>query len=312
MPHDLPPLNALRVFEVTARAGSYTEAAAELNLTHGAISRQIHLLEEALGQPLFRKEGHRRVATAHAKAFAREISAAFDHISDATRRYGKKTSAKVIRVNAPATLAMRWLIPQLPSFRSAHADVEVRISTAFSNDPVLRGSFDVGIRRSAEDKAQFEVLPLFAEQATVIASAAYLKQHRIRKPADLAQAVWLSTESRPGDWENWLAAAGHAQLRPAQTLRFDHFFVTLQAVVDGMGLGIGPFPTLASDLELGRIVTPFSPLRSKGSEYCAVVPRDSDKPKFLRDFLDWLQDRAHKQTLSVRAESSFIGVAPRD
>ena len=292
MPHQLPPLNALRVFEVTARAGSYTEAARELHLTHGAISRQIQLLEEALGQPLFRKEGQRMVATGHAKAFAREISAAFDHISDAARRYGKQASTKVIRVNAPATLAMRWLIPQLPSFRGRHPQVEVRISTAFSNDPVLRGSFDVGIRRSADDRAQFEVLPLLAEQTTVIASPAYLKQRKVRKPADLAQAVWLSTESRPGDWENWLASAGCAELRPAQTLRFDHFFVTLQAVVDGMGLGIGPFPTLDSDLESGRIVTPFPKLISRGSEYFALVPRDSDKPKFLRDFLEWLQGLA--------------------
>jgi DNA-binding transcriptional LysR family regulator len=292
MPHQLPPLNALRVFEVTARAGSYTDAARELHLTHGAVSRQIQLLEDALGQPLFRKEGQRMVATAHAKAFAREISAAFDHISDAARRYGKKASTKVIRVNAPATLAMRWLIPQLPSFRARHPEVEVRVSTAFSNDPVLRGSFDVGIRRSAEDKAQFEVLPLLAEETTVIASPLYLRQRKLRKPRDLAQAVWLSTESRPGDWENWLASAGCADLRPAQTLRFDHFFVTLQAVVDGMGLGIGPFPTLDSDLEQGRIVTPFPDLRSQGSEYYALVPRDSDKPKFLRDFLDWLQGRA--------------------
>jgi LysR family transcriptional regulator, glycine cleavage system transcriptional activator len=288
MPHQLPPLNALRVFEVTARAGSYTEAARELHLTHGAISRQIQLLEESLGQPLFRKEGQRMVATGHAKAFAREISAAFDHISDAARRYGKKATSKVIRVNAPATLAMRWLIPRLQSFRSRHPDVEVRVSTAFSNDAVLRGSFDVGIRRAPEDKAQFEVLPLFSEQSTVVASPAYLKRRRLRKPADLVHAIWLSTESRPGDWENWLAAAGCADLRPSQTLRFDHFFVTLQAVVDGMGVGIGPFPTLESDLELGRIVTPFPQLRCKGSDYFAVVPRDSDKPQFLRDFLDWL------------------------
>jgi DNA-binding transcriptional LysR family regulator len=288
MPHQLPPLNALRVFEVTARAGSYTQAARELHLTHGAISRQVRLLEQALGQPLFRKEGQRMVPTLHARAFAREISAAFDHIGDAARRYGKKASSKVIRVNAPATLAMRWLIPQLPSFRADHPDVEVRVSTAFSNEPVLRGSFDVGIRRAPEDKAQFEVTPLFSEHSTVIASPAYLKQQRIRKPADLAKAVWLSTESRPGDWENWLAAAGCADLRAAQTLRFDHFFVTLQAVVDGMGLAIGPFPTLASDVELGRIATPLPELRSRGSDYYAVVPRDSDKPKFLRDFLDWL------------------------
>ena len=120
MPHYLPPLNALRIFEVAARAPSFTEAGRELHLTHGAVSRQIQLLEDALGQQLSRKEGHRMVATSHAKAFAREISAAFDHIGDAARRYGKEAASRVVRVNAPATFAMRWLIPRLADFRNRH------------------------------------------------------------------------------------------------------------------------------------------------------------------------------------------------
>jgi DNA-binding transcriptional LysR family regulator len=292
MPHQLPPLNALRIFEVTARAGSYTEAARELHLTHGAISRQIQLLEQSLGQPLFRKDGQRMVATAHAKAFAREISAAFDHISDASRRYGKLATHKVIRINAPATFAMRWLIPRLVEFRSLHPDTEVRVSTAFSNEPVLKGSFDVAIRRSPGDQSQFEVTPLFTEWTTVIASPALLAGGNFRQPADLASAVLLSTESRPGDWEAWLHAAGCHDLRPAQQLRFDHFFVTLQAVIDGMGFGIGSFPTLSSEQTSGRIVTPFDSWRLRGSTYFSLVPMDSDKPAYLRDFLQWLFGQA--------------------
>jgi LysR family glycine cleavage system transcriptional activator len=288
LPHQLPPLNALRIFEVTARAGSYTEAAKELNLTHGAVSRQIQLLEQSLGQPLFRKEGQRMVATGHAKAFAREISAAFDHISDASRRYGKDAASKVIRINAPATLAMRWLIPQLTEFRARHPSTEVRISTAFSNDPVLKGSFDVAIRLAQGDQTQFEVSPLFTESTTVIASAQLLRGRALKTPRHLEKAVLLSTESRPGDWENWLSAASCADLRPMQMLRFDHFFVTLQAVIDGMGFGIGPFPTLAADVELGRLVTPFPQWQVQGSVYFVLVPRDSDKPKHLREFLAWL------------------------
>ncbi|MES3000525.1 MAG: LysR substrate-binding domain-containing protein [Pseudomonadota bacterium] len=297
MPHQLPPLNALRIFEVTARAGSYTDAAKELNLTHGAVSRQIQLLEESLGQPLFRKDGQRMVATGHAKAYAREISAAFDHISDASRRYGKNANTKVIRINAPATLAMRWLIPRLEEFRARHPATEVRVSTAFSNDPVLKGSFDIAIRRAPGDQTQFDVSPLFTEITTVIANPQLLKKSRaLKKPADLAKAILLSTESRPGDWENWLAAAGCADLRPMQILRFDHFFVTLQAVVDGMGLGIGTFPTLSTDLASGRIVTPFPKWQVPGSAYFVLVPLDSDKPKYLRDFIAWLHEASAERT----------------
>lgn len=288
MPHELPPLNALRIFEVTARAGSYTEAARELNLTHGAVSRQVRLLERALGQPLFRRDGQRMVATAHAKAYAREISAAFDHISDASQRYGKAARSKVIHVNAPATFAMRWLIPRLNAFRGAHPHTAVRVSTAFSNEPLLKGSFDVAIRRSPGPTAQFDVCPLFRESTTVIASPALLRQQPLRKPRDLLKFPLLSTESRPGDWESWLAAAGSEGLRPAQHLRFDHFFVTLQAVVDGMGVGIGSFPTLSADLEQGRIAVPFPAIMVAGSTYYAMVPMDSDKPRHLREFLDWL------------------------
>ncbi|KQP12492.1 LysR substrate-binding domain-containing protein [Pseudorhodoferax sp. Leaf267] len=288
MPHQLPPLNALRIFEVTARAGSYTDAARELHLTHGAVSRQIQLLERALGQPLFRKEGQRMVATAHARAYAREISAAFDHIGDASRRYGKAATSKVIRVNAPATLAMRWLIPRLVEFRRSHPQTEVRVSTAFSSEPVLKGSFDVAIRRTPSDETQFETTPLFHESATVIASPALLQSVSLKKPRDLAKAVLLSTETRPGDWEAWLEAAGCGGLRGTQHLRFDHFFVTLQAVVDGMGLGIGPFPTLSNDCTQSRIATPFPACQIPGSLYYAMVPMDSDKPKFLREFLQWL------------------------
>lgn len=290
MPHQLPPLNALRIFEVTARAGSYTEAARELNLTHGAVSRQIQLLERALGQPLFRKDGQRMVATAHAKAFAREISAAFDHISDASQRYGKAARSKIVRVNAPATFAMRWLIPALVGFRARHPQTEVRVSTAFSNEPALKGSFDVAIRRSPAADAQFEVATLFRESTTVIASPALLRAQPLRRPRDLGKAVLLATESRPGDWEAWLAAAGCEGLRAAQQLRFDHFFVTLQAVVDGMGVGIGSFPTLSSDLAQQRLLLPFPDIRVPGSTYYAMLPMDSDKPKFLYDFVHWLAD----------------------
>lgn len=294
MPHQLPPLNALRIFEVTARAGSYTEAARELHLTHGAVSRQIQLLEAALGQPLFRKEGQRMVPTVQARAFAREISQAFDHISDASRRYGKRAQHKIVRVNAPATMAMRWLIPRLSDFRRKCPGVEVRVSTAFSNEPAFKGSFDVAIRRSTASTEQFEVLPLFSELNTVIAAPALLNAHPLRRPADVERSIILTTESRPGDWEAWLREARCEGLRPVQELRFDHYFVTFQAVVDGMGLGIGPLPTLSWDLQLGRIVAPFPKVQVVGSSYHALVPLDSDKPHHLQDFVKWLVETARE------------------
>lgn len=288
MPHKLPPLNALRIFEVAVRAGSYSLAARELNLTHGAVSRQIEILEQWLGQPLFRREGRRMVPTVHAQAFGREISEAFDHIGAASELYGRIATRKVIRVNAPATFAMRWLIPRLDGFHRLQPDVDVRVSTAFSNESGLHGTFDLAIRRTIERNGQFEVEPIFSETQTVIASPSLLANTPLRDPQDLIDGVLLYTETRPGTWEAWLREAGFDSLRPLRMLRFDHFFVTLQAVVDGLGFAIGTFPTLDMDRRAGRIVTPFDDIRASGSSYYLLVPRDGDKPAHLRAFVDWL------------------------
>jgi DNA-binding transcriptional LysR family regulator len=289
MRQKLPPLNALRIFEVAARAGSYSAAARQLNLTHGAVSRQIAILEDWLGQPLFVRDRQSMVASPHARGLAREISAAFDHMADAAERYGKNQHVKIIRVSAMATVAMRWLIPRLHSFAEICPEVDVRVSTALSTEPAFSGSFDVAIRRQVPSGGQFQTWPLFRESNTVIASPSLLARTGIRTIEDLVTETWLTTESRPGDWDAWLEAAGQPALRASRTLRFDHFFVTLHAVVDGLGFGIGPFPTLEPDCATGRLQRPFPTLLSPGSTYYALVPLDADKPAHLRAFVDWLQ-----------------------
>ncbi|OPA89787.1 LysR family transcriptional regulator [Pseudomonas fluorescens] len=294
----LPPLHALRIFEVAARAGSYSAAARELNLTHGAVSRQIAALEDWLGQPLFVRDGQSMVASAHARGLAREISAAFDHIADAAERYGKNQQLKVIRVSASATVAMRWLIPRLPLFAEICPGVDVRVSSVLSTQPEFTGSFDVAIRRAIPHGGQFQAIHLFRESNTVIASPALIARTGVQTIEQLAAQTWLTTETRPGDWESWLESADCPTLRANRALRFDHFFVTLQAAVDGLGFAIGPFPTLEEECTAGRLQKAFPAIRSLGSTYYALVPLDADKPIHLRAFVEWLQ------SLSVAGEGA--------
>ena len=291
----LPPLNALRVFEVAARAGSYTAAARELHLTHGAVSRQIALLEDWLGQPLFVRDGQRMVALPHARALAREVGAAFDHLADAAERHGASRRIDVIRVSASATIAMRWLIPRLPDFAALWPDVDVRVATVLSTEPGLKGSFDVAIRRHLPADAQFQSFPLLRESNTVIASPAFLARHPLASIDQLAGQAWLASETRPGDWERWLEVAGQGALQPGRLHRFDHYFVTLQAVLDGLGIGIGPFPVLDADCTSGRLQTPFPNVVAPGATCHALVPRDADRPAWLKAFIGWLQAQGEQQ-----------------
>jgi DNA-binding transcriptional LysR family regulator len=287
----LPPLNALRVFEVAARTGSYAEAGAELGLTHGAVSRQIAALETWLGQRLFVRTGRRMTATPAARAFAEEVSLSFDRMSMAADACGRPSVRRILRVNAPTTLAMRWLIPRLDRFHAERPEVEVVVTTATTFHDELRGGFDIAIRRGVAEQSmwpQYRAVHFLDEADTLIVSPALYELAPFDQPADVAQHILLGSETRPGDWTDWLERAG-AALRAEQRRRmFDHFFVTLQAVVDGLGVGIGPLPVLQADLAAGRLLTPFPTISVARTGFVALIPFDANKTPSLTSFIDWL------------------------
>ncbi|RTL47871.1 MAG: LysR family transcriptional regulator [Bradyrhizobiaceae bacterium] len=288
MARRLPPLSALRAFEVAARAGSFTAAASELGVTHGAVSKHIQALEIWLGRRLFRRSGQRMIPTLHGQAFAREISSALDQIVDASRRFGSSASSSVLQVNAPATFAMRWLVPRLHRFYEQRPRAEVCVSTSTTTDHSLTGHFDIIIRRGPEQWDQFESLEFLRERNTLIASPALLRKKPLKKISDISQHTLLLTDSRPGDWESWLKEANFKNDFPVRRQSFDHFFVTLQAALDGVGLAIGPFPVLAEDVEQKRLVTPFRTVAVPRKSYFVLIPKNADQSPLLKAFVNWL------------------------
>jgi len=281
----LPPLNALRVFEVAARTGSYAEAGTELGLTHGAVSRQIAALETWLGQRLFVRTGRRMTATPNARAFAAEVSLSFDRISMAAEASGRPSVRRIVRVDAPTTLAMRWLIPRLERFHAERPEVEVVVTTATTLRDELRGGFDIAIRRGlAEPSAwpQYRAAHFLEEADTLVVSPASYERAPLLQPSDVEKHVLLASETRPGDWTDWLDRAG-LPLRAEQRRRvFDHLFVTLQAVADGLGIGIGPLPVLQADL------APFPSISVPRTGYVVLIPFDANKTSWLTAFVEWL------------------------
>lgn len=286
----LPPLNALRVFEVAARTGSYAEAAAELGLTHGAVSRQISGLESWLGQRLFVRAGRRMVATPAARAFAAEVSASFDRVTAAAGAFGRP-ARRILRVSAPSTFAMRWLIPRLDRFHAARPEVEIAVTTTTTLHDGLRGGFEVAVRRGSAQPAawpQHKVVPFLDEADTLIMSPALFERWPVRRAEDLAGHMLLASETRPGDWADWLDHAGLSFMAGRRRQIFDHFFVTLQAIVDGLGVGIGPLPVLGGEIAAGRLLTPFPGILLPRTGYVALIPFDADKTASLPAFVEWL------------------------
>lgn len=291
----LPPLNALRIFEVAARTGSYAEAGAELGLTHGAVSRQIAALESWLGQRLFMKDGRRMVATPMARIFAAEVGLSFDRLAVAAEACGRPDARRILRVSAPTSFAMRWLIPRLGRYHAGHPQVEVVVTTVSTVLEELRGGVDVAIRRGVAREhvwPRHRVVPVLDDVDTLIMSPALFAQRPILKPADIEGHTLLASETRAGDWTSWLDAAGLQHLAGLPRQIFDHFFVTRQAVEDGLGIGIGPLPMLAIDVASGKLMTPLPEIRVPRTGYVALIPRQVDAGNLVAGFVDWLAGEA--------------------
>jgi LysR family transcriptional regulator, glycine cleavage system transcriptional activator len=230
-------------------------------------------------------------ATPAARAFAAEVSLSFDRMIMAAEACGRPSVRRILRVNAPTTFATRWLIPRLERFHAERSEVDVVVTTTTTLHEELRGGFDVAIRRglaAQEVWPQHRAIDFLNEADTLIVSPALFERVPLREPADIANHVLLASETRPGDWTDWLERAGLPHRAEQRRRVFDHFFVTLQAVADGCGIGIGPLPVLELDLAMGRLIAPFPAILVPRTGYVALIPFDADKTPSLTNFIDWL------------------------
>jgi LysR family transcriptional regulator, glycine cleavage system transcriptional activator len=288
----LPPLNALRAFEAAARLSSFKDAAAELGVTHGAISRHVRLLEDWLGPPaLFRRLNRRVELTPTGVVLLTETASALDRLSAAADRHrarnGKAVPA-VLRVNALATFSLRWLLPRLGQFRDLHPEIEVRLTT--SNEPVdaLHESFDLIIRGGPDTFYGFTCQLFLTDHRVPVCSPALLERLPLKEVADLRRHTLLHTSTLPRVWGDWLAGAGAPDVEPAGSLTLDHFYLALQAALDGLGIAMGPTALVADDLAAGHLVVPFSSPMLPTRGYHAYLPDSRAHDPSVIAFCRWL------------------------
>ncbi|MEQ4511425.1 MAG: LysR substrate-binding domain-containing protein [Dickeya sp.] len=290
--HRLPPLPALRAFLAACRAGSYSAAAEELNVTHGAISRQIRILETWLGQTLFVRSGQCMVPTLHAQAFAKEMNDVLGVMDEAARRYGRGEATQLLRISAPATFTMRWLAPRLPAFYQANPGTLIQIHTATTQQLAVTSGFDLVIRLGVFNSDRFSALPFMQEHYTLLAAPSLLTRQPLSALGDVVNHTLLDTETRPGFWSQLFDVGGLVDPGTLSWLRFDHFYVTYAALIDGLGVGPGPLPLLARDVALGRLVAPLPDLRIAERTYYLLTPAGLAKTRLHHRFEQWLLEQA--------------------
>lgn len=289
MVRKLPPLNALRAFEAAARLGSISLAADELCVTHGAVSRHVQQLEHWLGLALFERLNRRIVLTDAGRRYQAEIGNAFDQIAQATAQQLQLRQHRVVRVNAPATFSLRWLVPRLSSFQLQHPGIEVRLST--SNVPVdrLGQAFDLIIRGGPQQLDGYQAEEFLAESRLPVCSPRLLAGRPLTRPEQLAHFTLLHAATYPGMWPEWLAQAGLAATGPWKSLTLEHFYLTLQGALDGLGIAMGPTALVADDVAEGRLVHPFAgPVLAPWRYFSYTATARADDPA-VQTFRRWLR-----------------------
>jgi LysR family glycine cleavage system transcriptional activator len=262
----LPPLNAIKAFEAAARLGSFTRAATELNVTHGAVSRQIRLLEDWLGARLFLRTSRNAMLTRAGRDLLAEAGPALDRLAEVSLRLRSGAPAQgVLHLSALPTFAMRWLIPRLPEFQRNHPGLDLRIVTASAAAEQFRMDVDAVI--SGPSRQPGWVGKRFLGEARLPLLSPHLMEHcPLCVPADLQRHTLLHAATLPEAWPRWLTAANVPDLKPRHEQVFEHFYFAIQAAIEGLGVIMGPLALVGDELRQGRLAAPIREpvLRARG------------------------------------------------
>ena len=255
----LPPLNAIKAFEAAARLGSFTRAAEELNVTHGAVSRQVRLLEDWLGARLFLRTSRNAVPTQVGTDLLAEAGPALDRLAAVSQRLREPMpAAPLLRVSALPTFAMRWLIPRLPEFQRDHPGLELRIVTASTPAEQFRMDVDAVISGPWRQSGWVGKRFLGEARLPVLSPGVDGKVAHCELPADLERHTLLHAATLRAAWPRWLAAANVPDLKPAREQVFEHFYFAIQAALEGLGVIMGPVALISNELRAGRLLAPIA------------------------------------------------------
>lgn len=280
------PLNAVRAFLAAARRQSFTLAAVDLHVTHGAISRQVKTLEDFLGVALFERRVRQVRLTPAGQQFLAEAGPALDQVAAAAREVMAQASGRTVRINVRPTFAVRWLIPRLSDFVAQYPGIEPQILTSIAPPNAPDASYDIAIRRGLENWPDTLGMHPFLEDEALLVGAPRLMRG-VREPAALASLTLLLAKTRRTDWDDWKKHLGIRRLRPKAQILFDHSHFVLQAAIDGLGFTIAPVSLLANDLAVGRLACPLPDLRlPMGRYYYGVHPSASSEAHLFSRWLD--------------------------
>ncbi|WP_261903914.1 LysR substrate-binding domain-containing protein [Vibrio fortis] len=295
MNHALPSTKTLLAFLSTAKHLNFTRAAQELNVTQGAVSRQVLSFEDNLGCDLFYRHARGLSLTPKGEELVPLIQATIQQLQSALNQVSSSPSK--IKLNAPSCITS-WLLPKLMSFQQAYPEIDVELTSTIKH--VFEPSFDPfdAVITYGKKPNQHSIVSqlLFNEQlAPICQSQIIVNEHLIDsesnliKPHKLSQYTWLHANNEQSDWRLWLEHIGSNELSSKNNQQFATLDQAMNAAMQGFGIAIGDITLAKQDIDLGRLVKVSEGSVFSGNGYFLLQPKNRQNTS-LSTLVDWLVD----------------------
>ena len=282
----LPPLNALRTFEAAARHVSFSLAAKELHVTHGAVSKQVKGLEEYLAIPLFLRQHGRLQLTDEGRCYLTHIQSALQIINNATVDIqAHLLGTQSLAINVLPSLSLGGLIPRLEEFKSLYPNLYVDLSIGDHPVDFSQSHYDIAIRTATSEPQGVNFIKLMDEDLCLVCSPQIAEQMNTLN--DINDMVLLKHTLRPNMWQLWSQALG-LKLTTEKKFGMAHFYMLKQAAVSSMGVALIPRFHIEEQLADGSLVIPFAVSFTSPYSYYLLTPKSSNCPFKVQAFIDWI------------------------
>lgn len=296
----------MRAFEAAARHVSFTKAADELCVTHGAISRHVALLEAWTGRSLFLRTPSQLHLTESGRAYCNELTVLFDRMSVATLAM-KENSASTLRVNAGPTLTMRWLIPRISGFQRRRLDVKIRMTTSQAPVNFQDNAYDLAISYYPAEQNWCTSIPFMTDLFLPVCHVDLINTTKEPNPEILGKQTLISYSTKRDAWSEWSTAGGFTDLPHAGTLEFEQLYFAIQAATEGLGVVIAPLTLVFDDILAGTLIAPFGLFAARRVPHLVSFVNMPTIDPVVQAFVEWLQEQGRDTERSVTSWSESLG-----
>lgn len=291
----LPPMNSLIVFEAAARHLSFTQAANELSVTQGAISRQVRQLEEYLGKELFVRANRNIFLTPTGLQYYKTIYSSLLEVAQATSEIKKWQGEHQVTVATTNAMAALWLLPKIAAFQQSEG-IDLRILTIENIQNLYKMDFDLALFYCRLPPVDMKVTNLFPEEVFPVCSPSYLlrfNEDDQSKNIFAKSLLYLDDSEKDWiTWAEWFEAVNFPVVKPKNRVNINNYPMLLQAAINGQGVALAWGSLVDDYLNSGVLVRPIETVLKTKANFSMLEPKDRGViPLSVKKFRSWLLEQ---------------------